>query len=126
MNFVVESLLLIFFREYPNDFCFIILWYSSPNTSWLAHRNNTQVNSILAKNVPILKDISSNESHWSYVGYKGGSEPGVLSMTYLLESKKGKRACLSMSWNNPKQNVSLNVFVDIIRKTLKLAEEKIP
>lgn len=92
---------------------------------WLANQNSTQVRSILSKNVPNL-DLTSPNSHWAYAGYKGGSEPGVISMTFLLESKKGNRACLAMSWNNERQNVSEYRFLDILGKTLKFAETKIP
>lgn len=43
-------------------------------------------------------------------------------MTFLLESKKGSRACLALSWNNETENVSINRFMDIVGKTLKFAE----
>ncbi len=61
-----------------------------------------------------------------FIGYKGGSEPGVISMTFLLENKKGNRACLALSWNNETENVSQNRFMDIVRKILKFAETQIP
>jgi hypothetical protein len=92
---------------------------------WLADQNNQQVRSILSKNVPII-DLASPNSHWAYAGFKGGSEPGVLSMTFLLESKKGNRACFAMSWNNESEAVSQNRFMDIVGKALKFAETKIP
>lgn len=38
---------------------------------------------------------------WQYVGFKGGSEPGVLNMTYLLQSTKGVWYAVSIPWNNP-------------------------
>ena len=38
---------------------------------------------------------------WNYVGYKGGSEPGVLNLTWLLQAKDGRWYVLAMSWNNP-------------------------
>lgn len=47
-------------------------------------------------------------------------------MTYLLESKSGTRACLSMSWNNEAKNVSEYRFFDVVGKTLKFAEAQIP
>lgn len=92
---------------------------------WLANQNNPEVRSILSKNVPLI-EVASPNSHWAYAGYKGGSEPGVISMTFLLESKKGNRACLALSWNNESENVSQNRFIDIVGKTLKFAETQIP
>jgi Beta-lactamase enzyme family len=92
----------------------------------LASKNSPAVRSILSKNTPVLKDVGSTKSHWAYAGYKGGSEPGVLNMTYLLETKSGQRACLAMSWNNNFKAVSLNRFVTIVQKTLSFAETAIP
>lgn len=92
---------------------------------WLADQHSPEIRSILSKSVPVV-DVASPNSHWAYSGYKGGSEPGVISMTFLLESKKGSRACLSMSWNNEAENISQNRFMDIVGKTLKFAETQIP
>lgn len=92
----------------------------------LASRNSAPVRTILSKNVPILAPAGAPGNHWSYAGYKGGSEPGVLSMTFLLESKTGRRACLSMSWNNTRRNVSLNRLMDLVGKILSFAETRIP
>lgn len=41
----------------------------------------------------------------SYVGYKGGSEPGVLNLSYLLRSRGGTWYALSVTWNDPKAPV---------------------
>lgn len=40
-------------------------------------------------------------SEWSYIGFKGGSEPGVLNLTWLLQDEAGEWRILSLSWNNP-------------------------
>jgi hypothetical protein len=93
---------------------------------WLASQNSDQIRAVLSKNVPILKNVGSTQSHWAFAGYKGGSEPGVLNMTFLLESKKGHRACLAMSWNNEAHKVSQNRFMDVVRKTLNFAETQVP
>lgn len=37
---------------------------------------------------------------WQYVGYKGGSEPGVLNLTWLLQDAAGGWHILALSWNN--------------------------
>lgn len=92
---------------------------------WLANTNNPEVRSILSKNVPFV-DFTSSDSHWAFAGYKGGSEPGVISMTFLLESKKGNRACLSVSWNNETETVSRNRFLDVVSKLLIFSKSQIP
>ncbi len=42
---------------------------------------------------------------WPYVGYKGGSEPGVLNMTWLLERHDGSWFALTAGWNDPQQTL---------------------
>ena len=43
---------------------------------------------------------------WSYVGYKGGSEPGVLNLTWLLQRSDDRWYCLSMSANDTEALIS--------------------
>lgn len=38
---------------------------------------------------------------WNYIGFKGGSEPGVLNVSWLLQDKAGAWHVLVISWNNP-------------------------
>jgi beta-lactamase class A len=60
---------------------------------------------------------------WQYVGYKGGSEPGVISMSYLLRSKAGKWYVVSGSWNDTKAEVDKNKFADLIGRLAAQAEK---
>ncbi|KYF74485.1 hypothetical protein BE11_31410 [Sorangium cellulosum] len=41
---------------------------------------------------------AATEADWDRVAYKGGSEPGVLNLTTLVEAK-GKRHCVVATWN---------------------------
>lgn len=43
----------------------------------------------------------AQRSNWQYAGYKGGSEPGVLNLTWLLQDKADSWHVLTMGWNNP-------------------------
>lgn len=40
-------------------------------------------------------------ANWPYIGFKGGSEPGVLNYTWLLTDKAGRDWVLTLGWNNP-------------------------
>ena len=40
-------------------------------------------------------------ANWPYIGFKGGSEPGVLNYTWLLTDKSGRDWVLTLGWNNP-------------------------
>jgi len=59
-------------------------------------------------------------SQFGYIGYKGGSEPGVLSMTLLLRDKRGAATVISASWNNSQAPVDELRFSSLIRHTAEL------
>lgn len=105
-----------------------IEWFGSTDSlcramSSLKDKSSSEVLKALSQNVPNV-DLSSS-SHWEYGGYKGGSEPGVLTMTYLLKSKSGQWGCLSLAWHNTEDTISTWVMSDLVGKALALAEEHI-
>lgn len=59
-------------------------------------------------------------SEWAYAGFKGGSEPGVLNLTWLLTDKRGKRFILTLGWNNPAANVDEKTLELIVQRILAL------
>eukprot|EP01117_Protostelium_nocturnum_P010321 TRINITY_DN3708_c1_g1_i1.p1 TRINITY_DN3708_c1_g1~~TRINITY_DN3708_c1_g1_i1.p1 ORF type:complete len:465 (-),score=99.23 TRINITY_DN3708_c1_g1_i1:159-1376(-) len=61
---------------------------------------------------------------WNYVGFKGGSESGVINLTYLLESKNGEWFVVTGSWNDTKANVDTLQFVGILNKAIELIDKK--
>lgn len=61
---------------------------------------------------------------WSWLGYKGGSENGVLSMTLLGERKSdGKWFVVTASWNNKNANVAAETLNALVTRLLALASE---
>ncbi|WP_231732898.1 MULTISPECIES: serine hydrolase [unclassified Sphingopyxis] len=59
---------------------------------------------------------------WTYLGYKGGSENGVLSMSLLGQRKSdGKWYVVTASWNNPDANVDTGPLVGFVTRLLALA-----
>jgi hypothetical protein len=59
---------------------------------------------------------------WRYIGFKGGSEPGVLNMTYLLQSTRGQWYAMSMSWNNPQAVLDNNKLFPLVQRALQIIE----
>ncbi|MEO6151824.1 MAG: serine hydrolase [Croceibacterium sp.] len=45
--------------------------------------------------------IRPRPAGFDYVGYKGGSEPGVLNLSWLLKTTAGKWYVATLGWNNP-------------------------
>lgn len=59
---------------------------------------------------------------WTYLGYKGGSENGVLSMSLLGQRKSdGRWFVVTASWNNPDANVTTEPMVGLVTRLLALA-----
>lgn len=64
--------------------------------------------------------LSIPRDKWQYVGFKGGSEPGVLNMTYLLESTKGEWYALSVGWNDRQAPLQNEKLFALLQQVLKL------
>ena len=58
---------------------------------------------------------------WQYLGYKGGYEPGVISMSFLAHSKAGDWYVISGSWNNPAKDVDNEAFATLMTRLLDSA-----
>lgn len=53
------------------------------------------------------------EEEWTSIAYKGGMEPGVVSMNWLFERDDHKWFVLSITWNNPKEPLQLPRFAKL-------------
>ena len=79
------------------------------------------------KGEPILSinpTVLLKKGEWGYVGYKGGSEPGVLQMTYILQSKKKNWYCVSMTWNNEREVLEEDKFFIVVGRVLELLRKE--
>ena len=99
-------------------------WFASPNDVArlmidLRARGSEQALAAMAINNGVGPVAAAD---WSYLGYKGGSENGVLSMSLLGQRKSdGKWFVVTASWNNQEANVDTNVFVGLVTRLLALA-----
>jgi hypothetical protein len=80
-----------------------IEWFASPEDlvrvmDWLRRNGDQTTRDILAINDGVA---DQDAQKFAYVGYKGGSESGVLNTTYLLRDKAGRWYSVSASWNDP-------------------------
>jgi beta-lactamase class A len=57
---------------------------------------------------------------WPFVGFKGGSEPGVMNLTFLLERDDGKAFCVSGTWNDPKTGISEETLLGLVGSAISL------
>lgn len=66
--------------------------------------------------------LNVSRERWQYIGFKGGSEPGVLNMTYLLQSTKGQWYAMSFSWNNPQAALDNDKLFPLVQRALQIIE----
>ena len=57
---------------------------------------------------------------WDYVGFKGGSEPGVLNLTWLLRGQDGSWHMLTLHWNDTQAPVEEARLLGIAQRVLAL------
>ena len=94
-------------------------WFASPQDlrkvlEQIAALKDPTARSILAVNPSIP---APRRGDWAYAGYKGGSEPGVLNLTWLLQKPGGAWWVLTISQNDlakPIDNASLELLVQRI------------
>jgi beta-lactamase class A len=99
-----------------------IEWFASPAdlAKLFAHMRKTadpKAFEILAINPSATDAIKAN---WGAIGFKGGSEPGVLNLTGLLTDKAGRDWVLTLGWNNPEAVVDEGKLEAIAQRILLL------
>jgi hypothetical protein len=95
-----------------------IEWFASPadianllNTIRLT--GNQTALEVMAVNQGVAP---ANAARWKYLGYKGGSEPGVISMSYLGQSKTDEWYAITGSWNNTARDIDANAFAALMAR----------
>lgn len=56
----------------------------------------------------------------AYAGYKGGSEPGVANLTWLVQTRSGAWYAVSAGWNNPAAPVDPNRLAGLGARAIQL------
>jgi len=77
-----------------------------------------------ARNIMAVNPVFDEEetATWDYVGYKGGSEAGVLNMSWLLRDKAGRWHMLAISQMDPASEVDTSALLLMAKRILALAE----
>lgn len=87
---------------------------------WL--RKNTESGAAASvRDVLAIHDgLGVQSAAFPWVGFKGGSEPGVLNLTTLLKSAHGEWYALSAGWNDPANSVDDGKLVGLVRRAVVL------
>jgi beta-lactamase class A len=97
------------------DLCRAMSWLRV-RTEGEANRRAAPARAILAINPGVELDRKA----WTYVGYKGGSEPGVLNMTWLLGRRDGAWFAVSASWNDEGKSVDTAELATLMQSLIGL------
>jgi len=100
-----------------------IEWFASAadlvrTMDWLRRNADDSARAILAIN-PVLGPQARGA--FAYVGYKGGSEPGVINLTWLIQSRGGAWHVVTGGWNNPAAPVEDARFIALMARAVQLA-----
>jgi beta-lactamase class A len=97
------------------DLCHAMDWLRA-HTEGEANRRAVPARAILAINPGAELD----RRVWTYVGYKGGGEPGVLNLTWLLGRRDGAWFAVSATWNDETRTVDTAELVSLMQGLIGL------
>lgn len=103
-------------------------WFASARDlcnvmSWIKRNTDKEKDNRTRNILSINPGTSISKDKWAYAGYKGGSEPGVMNMTYLLRSSSGDWYVLSCGWNNSKAALDETKFAGMVSRAIQLLEK---
>jgi beta-lactamase class A len=100
-----------------------IEWFASPKDiiavmDHIRAQKSDTARTIMAIN-PGIDPASARK--WRYLGYKGGSESGVISMSFLAQNQQGVWYVASGSWNNVSAAVNGQAMAGLMTRLLDVA-----
>ena len=84
---------------------------------WLRRNGDETVHGILAISPGMPRPAAAP---YSYLGFKGGSEPGVINLTWLVRNNEGVWHVVTGSWNNPAAAIDEGPFMGLVGRALPL------
>jgi beta-lactamase class A len=86
----------------------------------LGSRAQLDPNGELLRLLALNPGVAFDPAQWSYVGYKGGSEPGVLNMSWLLRRVDGRWFSLVVTLNDSARPIDEAAAVQVARDLAQL------
>lgn len=84
----------------------------------LGELEDTTAREIMAVNAAVPDNLRGD---WRYIGFKGGSEPGVINLSWLLRDHTDKWHVVTLSWNNSDAAVDHEAFRALAMRAIELA-----
>ncbi len=100
-------------------------WFASPRDianllNYIREHSASGEGSFVRNILEVNPGLSIDKSKWPYVGYKGGSEPGVLNLSFLLEAKSGEWYVITGSWNDNQAALKDEEFEGYMQRATEL------
>lgn len=97
-------------------------WFASASDlvrtmDWLRRNGGEETLRILSIAPGVAPAIAGR---FTYIGYKGGSEPGVLNMTFLVRTRGGSWLVVTGSWNDEARPLQPEAFAPLMQRALIL------
>lgn len=98
-------------------------WFASAEelcetVAWLAREGQPEVVGAMSKNPGVQLD----REKWVAFAYKGGSEPGVMNLTWWLKRSDGVEFALSVGVNDTARPLNETAIVEIAQRAVALLE----
>ena len=98
-------------------------WFASPAQTagildWLRTKGGSTALAVLAVNPGT--DLATR-ARFDYVGFKGGSEPGVVTLNFLVKRKDGRWLAIAANWHRADAAVDANMLAQLANRALVLA-----
>ena len=87
---------------------------------WFRMASSTKEGAAALEILEINPGLMLDRTKWKRVCYKGGSETGVINMSYLLQNTEGKWFALSATWTNTQSSVDDLKFSGLVERTIRL------
>lgn len=100
-------------------------WFASPlDTSkvldWLRVKGGTTALAIMAVNPGVDQ---GTRAKFDYFGFKGGSEPGVITLNFLVKRKDGRWLAVAGNWHRSDAGVDTTTFGQLMTRALTLVAD---
>jgi len=83
---------------------------------WFRQSGDETARAILAIN----PGVGQLRNELAYIGFKGGSEPGVINLTWLVQGRAGAWHVVTGSWNNPAAPLDEQRFIGLMARAVRL------
>ncbi len=98
-------------------------WFASPadmarTLDWLRVHGDATARAILAVNPGT---DAATAARFGYVGFKGGSEPGVVTLNYLVRTRAGRWLAVTGNWHRADADTPVLSFATLMNRALTLA-----